>query len=158
MKKGFSLAEALVVMVIISIFFAAAAKVFTTRPKPKKQLNIHGYYECFNSGGLHQRYIRDGVESPTVAVGVCTFEPPVGVSFFNINSFSPIPHSSFEPNVNNNLTISVGSSINISADGKSASLGNGASSEEVRIFLGTMYPESELYNGGAIRSGVIISW
>lgn len=33
MKKGFSLSEALVVMAVVSIFFAAVTKVITTRPK-----------------------------------------------------------------------------------------------------------------------------
>lgn len=36
MKKGFSLAEALVVMAVVSIFFAAVTKVITTRPKKTK--------------------------------------------------------------------------------------------------------------------------
>ena len=74
-KKGFSLAEALVVMAIISIFFAAASKIITTRPKPPKQVNQHGYYECYlnvyqtiNAAGQQvtvsrptQRYVRNNV-------------------------------------------------------------------------------------------------
>lgn len=158
MKNGFSLAEALVVMVIISIFFAVGAKVFTTRPKPKKQINSHGYYECFQGGGLQQRYVRDGVETPTQSVARCTFEPPTGIAFFNINSFSPVAHSSFEPNINNTLTISVGGGISISGDGKSISLASNASQDEIRMFLKSLYPDSKLYNNGSIRTGIMISW
>lgn len=53
MKKGFSLAEALVVMAVVSIFFAAVTKVITTRPKKPKQANLHGYYECYVDGGMY---------------------------------------------------------------------------------------------------------
>ena len=55
MKKGFSLAEALVVMAVVSIFFAAVTKVITTRPKKPKQANLHGYYECYVDGGMYER-------------------------------------------------------------------------------------------------------
>jgi len=154
LKKGFSLAEALIVMVIISVFFAVGAKVFTTRPKPKKQINSHGYYECYLNGGLKQRYIREGVETPEKSVGTCTFEPPTGIAFFNINSYSPTTHSSFEPNINNILTISIGGGISISGQG----LSSNAEQDEVRMFLQTMYPDSKLYNNGSIRQGIIISW
>mgnify|MGYP001095526441 CR=1 FL=1 len=157
-KRGFSLAEALVVMVIISIFFAAAAKVFTTRPKPKKQINAHGYYECYGSGSFQQRYVRDGIESPTVSVSKCTFEPPTGIAFFNINSYSPIAHSSFEPNINNTITISINSGISISGDGKQISLSSNGTQDEIRMFLKSLYPDSKLYNGGSILKGIIISW
>ena len=62
-KRGFSLAEALVVMAIISIFFAAATKIITTRPKPKIQVNPHGYFECYKLGGTqYQRSVREQLE------------------------------------------------------------------------------------------------
>ena len=157
-KKGFSLAEALVVMAIISIFFAAASKIITTKPKVKKQINAHGYYECYDSGGHKQKYVRDGVASPLQSVSVCKFEPPAGIAFFNVNSYIPC-YSSFQPNINNALTISLGGSgVVIRSDMETLELSSNTKCSEIRMFFSTLYPKSEIYNNGAILKGVFISW
>lgn len=157
-KKGFSLAEALVVMAIISIFFAAASKIITTKPKVKKQINAHGYYECYYSDGHKQKYVRDGVASPLQSVSECKFEPPAGIAFFNINSSNPC-YSSFQPNINNALTISLGGSgVVIRSDTETLELSDNTNCSEIRMFFSTLYPKSEIYNNGAILKGVFISW
>lgn len=151
--------EALVVMAIISIFFAAASKIITTKPKPPKQVNSHGYYECYVNGGLNQRYVRDGIGTALQSVATCTFEPPGSIAFFNINTYGPVYHSSFEPNINNKLTISIsGSSIKIDSDNGTLNLSNNSTENDVRMFLETLYSNSGIYNDGSIRQGVIISW
>ena len=160
-KKGFSLAEALVVMAIISIFFAAASKIITTKPKVKKQINAHGYYECYYLGGHKQKYVRDGVASPLQSVSECKFEPPAGIAFFNINSFNSFNscHSSFQPNINNALTISLGGSgVVIRSDTETLALSNNTNCSDIRMFFSTLYPKSEMYNNGVILKGVFISW
>ncbi len=162
-KRGFSLAEALVVMVIISIFFAAAAKIITTKPKPKKQINIHGYFECYRkeSGTLYQRYVREGIATEEESVSVCTFEAPTGVGFFNLNSYSPVAHSSMEPNINTRLTVNVGSGITVSSTNGYYTLTGteGITPDEQRKFFGSIYRDSKIFNeGGNIRTGLIISW
>ncbi len=162
-KRGFSLAEALVVMVIISIFFAAAAKVITTKPKPKKQVNTHGYFECYrkDGGGLFQRYVREGVPTEEESVSICTFEAPTGVGFFNLNSYSPVAHSSMEPNINTRLTINVGSNITVNSSNGTYTLTgtDGVTQETQRKFFGSIYRDSMVFNeGGNVRAGVIISW
>jgi len=50
-KKGFSLAEILVAMLILSIFFLAGAKVYTRKQKDEVMKKIHGFYECYWDGG-----------------------------------------------------------------------------------------------------------
>jgi len=160
LKKGFSLAEALIVMVIISVFFATAAKVITTKPKAKRIVNEHGYYECYiKGGGIYQRYVRQDLPAEEENVSVCSFEAPTGVGFFNINSYSPVAHSSFEPNINNKLRINIsGGGINISSSNGSYSLSSNTDSDIQKKFFGAIYPDSELFNNGAIRSGILISW
>lgn len=160
-KKGFSLAEALVVMAIISIFFAAASKIITTKPKVKKQINAHGYYECYYSyylGGHKQKYVRDGVASPLQSVPVCKFEPPAGIAFFNINTYNPC-NSSFQPNINNALTISLGGrDVVIRSDTETLALPGNTRCDDIRMFFSTLYPKSEMYNNGTILKGIFISW
>lgn len=158
-KKGFSLAEALVVMVIISVFFAMAAKVITKRPKIKRQENFHGYYECYYDGSKWaQHYVRDGVES-VLDSGTCSFEPPVGVVFFNINSIKPVTHSSYEPNINNKLSFAIdGSKITIKGGNATLDLEDNATEDEIKLFMNALYPESKIYNSGVSRPGIMISW
>ena len=157
-KKGFSLAEALIVMAIISIFFAAASKIITTKPKLKKQINAHGYYECYYSGGHKQKYVRDGVASPLESVSACKFEPPASIAFFNINSYNPC-YSSFQPNINNILTIYLGGSGTVIRSDKGVlDLYNNGNCSDVQVFFKTLYPNTDMYNNGAILKGVLISW
>lgn len=159
-KKGFSLAEALVVMAIISIFFAAASKIITTKPKPRKQVNAHGYYECFQNGGtLAQRYYKDGITTNTETVAQCVFQPPPGIAFFNINSYGSVYHSSFEPNISNAITINFSASnVQLSSSTGTLALSSNSTESDIRMFISTLYPGSKMYNGGAIRRGVLISW
>ncbi len=158
-KKGFSLAEALVVMAIVAILFACASKVITTRPQPKKQVTAHGYYECFLNGStLSQHYVKEGLES-FVTTGSCTFEPPPGVAFFNINSYGAVYHSSFQPNINTPLTISIsGGNISLTSESDSISLQSNDEELNLRNFFRMMYPNSKIYNGGTMRTGLMISW
>ncbi len=156
-KKGFSLAEALIVMAIISIFFAAASKIITTKPKVKKQINAHGYYECYYSDGHKQKYVRDGVSSPLESVSECKFEPPAGIAFFDINSYNPC-YTSFQPNINNTLTISLIDNITIRSETKITTLSSNTDCSDIQMFFSTLYPKSEIYNNGAILKGLFISW
>lgn len=155
-KKGFSLAEALVVMAIISILFSVAAKVITTRPKPPKQTTAHGYFECYLNGGLWQRTVIDGVATEPKSMGSqCQFKPQTGVAFYNINSHNP-DITRFEPNINNTLNISISGGSFI-FNGSTLTSDGGTYSDNT-LFFQTMYPNSEIYNGGNMRQGVMISW
>lgn len=151
--------EALVVMAIISIFFAAVSKIITTKPKSQKQVNSHGYYECYVDGGYKQRYVRDEIATIVENVSTCTFDPPSGLAFFNINTYGGTYHSSFEPNINNELSISfAGSKVTVSSVNGSEVLSNNSTEENIRMFLENLYSDSGIYNNGTIRTGIIISW
>ena len=159
-KKGFSLAEALIVMAIVAILFACASKVITTKPKQSKQVAPHGYFECYLDGGtLKQHQVRENMMTDSYSVETCLFEPPAGIAFFNINSYSPVAYSDFQPNINVNLTIRVtNSGITIQSPTATLNLYNNDSSQNVRNFFSVLYPDSKVYNNGMIRKGVMISW
>ncbi len=160
-KKGFSLAEALVVMAIIAILFSCASKVITTKPQPKRQLTSHGYFECYLDGAtLMQRYVRENVESSlSSAGGSCRFEPPSGVAFFNINTYGTVLYSDFQPNINNDLSIIIdGSNIRIESTTGSLTLSSNEDAENMRNYFKLTYPDSKIYNSGAMRTGLMISW
>lgn len=87
-KRGFSLIEALVAMGILSIFFAATAKIITTKPKAERVSYIHGSFKCCESQ--------------------CYFKPPSGVAFFSIKAANynyNSAYSHYEPNINNSFYI-----------------------------------------------------
>lgn len=156
-KKGFSLAEALVVMAVISILFGAISKVITTRPKPRKQVNAHGYYECYINGSLKQRYVREGVAENVENVSQCTFKPPVNIAFYNINTYGSTYYSSNEPNINKTLNISVsGSGISISGE----TLSGNSTETNMKSFFTAIYPDTNMSTscGSSICTGILISW
>lgn len=164
-KKGFTLAETLVVIAIVSIFFSFAAKVITTKPKPRRQSIAHGYFECYIDGGLKQRMVQNGVPTePKNMSGSCKFTPVNGVSFYNINSYNP-SFTKIEPNIAEPIFIAInpGNTITFSKDGDSYTLESDETiSDENDTFFETVYPDSKMcnYNGQhcSMRSGVMISW
>lgn len=174
-KKGFSLAEALVVMAIISIFFAAAGKIMTQKPKPIKQQNPHGYFECYLDGGTLKQSsaIEEAATDPVVAEGgACKFEPPKGVAFFNVNTYGRAFYSDFEPNVNNTINIKINTAsttddfITIykdsktfvikAADALSTNFRN--EQESAEVYFEAIHPKSQIYNNGNVRTGIMFSW
>ncbi len=76
-KSGFSLAEALVSMLILSVFFIATAKVITTKQPAGKIAITHGFYECYrdSSGELKQTSSDDLVIKRNEGVEQCAFYP-----------------------------------------------------------------------------------
>ena len=86
-KFGFSLAETLISMLVLSMFFIATSKMITTKPKTEVSENKHGYFECYMDGGtLMQKRSDEGSQGDPVPApnGVCSFEPPSGIAFANI--------------------------------------------------------------------------
>ena len=169
-KKGFSLAEALIVMAVVSIFFSAAAKVITIKPKPQKITNPHGYFECYLDGGVHkQANAREEVVFEPVTTGSsCTFEPPKGVAFFNMNTYGRAYYTSFEPNANKDITITIhnsGDDFIVLQNGsdtytiKADAGPNTDEQESTEVYFEGMHPTSQIYNGGSFgRNGIMLSW
>ena len=174
-KKGFSLAEALVVMAIISIFFAAAGKIMTQKPKPIKQQNPHGYFECYLDGGTLKQSsaIEEAATDPVVAEGgACKFEPPKGVAFFNVNTYGRAFYSDFEPNVNNTINIKIHNVadaddfVTIYKDSKTFKIASADpytsefqnQKESAEVYFEAIHPKSQIYNNGNVRTGIMFSW
>jgi len=69
-KFGFSLAEALVSMLVLSLFFIATAKIITVKQKDKPKI-VAGYYECALVGS-------ERVENGTTEKNAsgCAYNPP----------------------------------------------------------------------------------
>ena len=88
---AFTLAEVLVAMLIMSLFFMATSKVMSIKQKPIFQEYPHGYYECYNNGGLKEHRVDGGTETITMntPVGMCNFFAPKGLPIFNINVVHP---------------------------------------------------------------------
>ena len=90
-KKGFSFAEILVSMLILSLFFLAGAKVFTRKEKPEVMKKVHGFYECYwNGGDLYQAMSKFGSRPTPVKVnGSCVFATTKNNSLFDITILFP---------------------------------------------------------------------
>ena len=84
-NAGFSLAEVLIAMLIMSVFYVATTKVMTTKQKPQIQEYPHGYYECYDNGGLTEHRVDLGRTSiqPRLVTD-CNFNAPTGLPVFNI--------------------------------------------------------------------------
>jgi len=84
-KKGFTIAEVLVVMAILGIFAIAAAATFTKKQQRPSAISPHGQFECYvkADGKVYQKTTieknaqaeqqKGDVGTPT---GVCSFTPP----------------------------------------------------------------------------------
>lgn len=83
-KEGFSLAESLVVMLILSVFLAASSKVITQKKEEPQVSNQHGQFECWKSGSHYYKHIIDGVISETVTGTSCKFKPRVNAAIYHL--------------------------------------------------------------------------
>ncbi len=90
-KKGFSLAEILVSMLILSLFFLAGAKVFTRKEKTEVMKKVHGFYECYwNGNQLYQAMSKFGSRPTPIPVnGSCVFATTKNNSLFDITILFP---------------------------------------------------------------------
>ncbi len=80
-KSAFSLAEMLLVVVMVGCIAVAASSFVIKKNKNQTTKQKHGRYECYYNGQpgqLMQRYTINGVAStPTSAGSTCTFNPTV---------------------------------------------------------------------------------
>lgn len=92
-KKGYTLFEACVVMIIISIFIMVMANVIPHKVKTKVESNAHGHFECYYnaSGNLIQQTFIEGKENDAVDLTAegkdyCTFTPQGFTRFLILNA------------------------------------------------------------------------
>ena len=89
-KFGFTLAEVLISMLIMSVFFVAFSKVITQKQPTEFQKSPHGYYECYliSSGGAVKQHGSDSLGKNYTSIGKCVFDPPQNVRIYNIHYVS----------------------------------------------------------------------
>lgn len=92
-KSGFTLAEMLVVMLIISIIAAASVPLAHKRFKVKKDKVVHGKYECFykdvsGTPTLWERRFSSGrqIFDRAAVGGECHFEPEEKATFYIVQA------------------------------------------------------------------------
>ena len=168
-KSGFSLAEALIVMLIISVLFSVGAKVMTKKPKPQKVTNPHGSFECYIDGAtVKEANSREGVsfEPQDADGGVCRFSPPKGIAFFNINSYEYGFYNGTEPNMNQELEIMLqGDNFTIRSESgdktfpdNAPDMNNDSAQRSAEAYFCSIHPNSNICNNRSYRQGVMISW
>lgn len=84
---GYSLAETLLALVLVMIFVALTASIFTQKKSATKAA-VHGKYECFknSSGWLNQKlYDENGnLSSESENIGECEFVVPEDADMFSV--------------------------------------------------------------------------
>ena len=78
-KNAYTLMEACVVMLIVSIFVAVIANVVPHKVSPKIESDTHGRFECYWKGNkLYQKQVslQNQNEAPVEVTGNCSFTPP----------------------------------------------------------------------------------
>lgn len=83
---AFSLAEVLIAMLVMSLFFLATTKVISVKQKDDPNETPHGYYECLGDGNYSIHRVDGGAE--TIPEGststICEFKPVKNIPFYNI--------------------------------------------------------------------------
>ena len=85
-KAAFSLAEVLVAMLVMSVFFLATTKVISVKQKDELQSYPHGYYECIGSGSSYKVHrVEGGAQTiPSANASTCEFTPARNIPVYNI--------------------------------------------------------------------------
>lgn len=162
LKKAFSLAEVVVVMMLLALFFLASTKVMTQKPKPKSQIDTHGAYECYYDGGLKQRLTIENEEFEAESVSRCEFKTQPGVAIYNMNGITKDGgYQDTEPNVNQVISITVtqdGVVTLINETGEQEIVQANIEKEDIVNYFGVLHKKSKIYNNNVPKYGLMISW
>lgn len=88
LKKGFTLAEMLVVLLIVSLVAIASVPLAHKRFKVHKPKTVHGKYECYYDGDtLKESQWENGVKvRDNVTVATCNFTPNPKATYFIVQA------------------------------------------------------------------------
>jgi prepilin-type N-terminal cleavage/methylation domain-containing protein len=82
-KKGFTIAEMLACMLVISILVSLAIKVFTRHHTKQMYNPVHGYFLCYKDETTGNIMQKNGTEAPEVASsGYCSFRPVKAANYY----------------------------------------------------------------------------
>lgn len=168
-KSGFSLVEALIVMLILSIFLAASSKVITQKKEEPPIVNQHGQFECWvDSSNKHSsKYTVEGVPYETVKGNSCTFKPTINAAVYHFYVIYPSNHGYYMTTISN-----IASSIDINLTSNGVNLKNennetlsySYSTEKtgersnIESYLKYVCKDSSLISNINSRSVVLIVW
>ena len=176
-KPGYSLVEALVVMIVMSILFAMTSNVITTKRKPQTKNEAHGYFECYkNNPGDYkviQRLVYENkeIENITKANNICNFIPPKGTQSFAV--WTNLPYQNGEtviiPSIKDNtvnISVSNGSPYNnqrftFGDDILPVIQYNTLTNDEKNNHYSVMrfiYKNTKIFEVNNIKWGVLIGW
>lgn len=87
-KSAFSLAEMLLVLLILSFLTVSLAPIAYKKVPKKTDRDTHGRFECYYEGGKLMQYTANEISGPQTPEEVekCTFDPPAKASFFIIQA------------------------------------------------------------------------
>ena len=88
-KFAYTMLEACIVMLIVSIFIAVTANVIPRKMKPKTESEMHGRFECYYNGDKLEQKLTLMDKSTTTDVTenrYCEFTPPKYIKFLIINA------------------------------------------------------------------------
>ena len=167
LKNGFSLAEVLVSMLILSVFFIATSKVITVKPKKEVQTFRHGYYECYQQNGVLYEKRADGSSTGgnPINVSACTFEPPGGIAYVLIYTINKDAdgttkfYSSVEPIFDETIKIAFNEDLQnntysirhfqnyFDEPGNGTDVTQGSENQyALQNYIGASYPSSSIYS------------
>ena len=168
-KNGFSLAEMMISMLIISLFFVAATKLITHK-KPQEELKQpHGFFECYYSGGrLYTHTMQGQTETSAVAAPNCNVDLRSDIKFINIHYINGNTYfNTQEPFFEKSLKLSNPTDLQTYYykqyfDGTETNTDVYHSKDEFKAYLAKSHPQSNIYKqwvGGASPQIVLfISW
>lgn len=87
-KSGFSILEALVSMLVLSLFFIASSRIITQKHSAEFEDSPHGYYECYFADGKQWEHrSQDSEDREPKEVDKCIFDPPTTANFVNVHYY-----------------------------------------------------------------------
>ena len=169
-KNGFSLVEALIVMLVLSIFLAASSKVITQKKEEPPIVNQHGQFECWASGSTHySKYTVDSVPSEVIKGNSCKFKPTINAAIYHLYAIYNNQKGYYMTTISN-----ITSDIDIKLTNTSATLKNKLNEEliyssssditgnyaDIKKYLEYVCKNSSLLknNAGYSKSAVLIVW
>lgn len=148
-KSGFSIAEALVAMLVLSTFFVVTSKVVNIKPKQEVAVNPHGFFECYDENGVTgEQYVLSGQvqQLPEDRRGHdCRFIPPNNIPYVIIYVVSEGQYyNTIQPQFTNEILLDKNNLSNFYQNFDEPATGN-QNLNEFKNFLGQTYPQSNIY-------------
>ena len=155
-KDGFSLVEALISMLIISLFFVASTKVMTTKQKDPPMRAPHGYYECYKRLGLWYEHSSSSEEKQISSSDLCGVTPPVGAANINLHMFTGSRYyHQIKPYVTNKITYEP----DIFEEFTNAEDSNAGNKDDLKNYLKIAHPGANVSkNINSIQQCLFVAW